>query len=82
MLPKWLELFRTTSSRLALLYAALFGLSVSVLFGLMYWAATTALSDRIDQDLAIQRDALIAEAGIAENHLMEVVADRAAPSSR
>jgi hypothetical protein len=72
MLRRWFELTRTTSTRLALLYAGLFGVSVSALFGLMYWSATTALSDRIDQDLAIQRDALIAEAGTAENHVTVV----------
>jgi signal transduction histidine kinase len=63
---RWVDLLRTTSARLALLYAGLFGVSVSLLFGLIYWAATTALGDRIDQDLAIQRDALIAQAGTTE----------------
>jgi signal transduction histidine kinase len=57
-----------------LLYAGLFGISVGALFGVMYWAATTALSDRIDQDLAIQRDALIAEAGTAESRVMGAAA--------
>src|SRR3982074_3395205 len=69
----WLELLQTTSARLALLYAGLFGLSVSVLFGLIYWAATAALSDRIDQDLLIQRDALIADAGTAETPTVAAV---------
>src|ERR1700716_628844 len=63
---RWVDLLRTTSARLALLSAGLFGGSVSLLFGLIYWAATTALGDRIDQDLAIQRDALIAQAGTNE----------------
>jgi signal transduction histidine kinase len=75
MTQRWLDLFRTTSARLALLYAALFGLSVSVLFGLIYWAATAALSDRIDQDLVIQRDALTAEAGTAETPIVAAVAN-------
>lgn len=70
---KWLELLGTTGARLALLYAGLFGISVSVLFALIYWAATAALSDRIDQELAVQRDALIAEAGTAEDRVVTVV---------
>jgi signal transduction histidine kinase len=72
---RWLEIFRTTSARLALLYVGLFGISVSALFGLIYWAATAALNDRIDQDLAIQRDALIAEAGTAETRIVAAVAN-------
>jgi signal transduction histidine kinase len=75
MSRRWPELVRTTSARLALLYAGLFGVSVCVLFGLIYWASTTALGDRIDQDLAIQRDALIAEAGTAENRVAGAVED-------
>jgi signal transduction histidine kinase len=75
MSRRWVELFRTTSARLAMLYAGLFAISVGVLFALIYWAATDALSDRIDQDLAIQRDALIAQAGIAEKGMAGVVAD-------
>jgi signal transduction histidine kinase len=75
MPQRWLDLFRTTSARLALLYAGLFGLSVSILFGLIYWSATAALSDRIDQDLVIQRDALLAEAGTAETSIVAAVAN-------
>jgi hypothetical protein len=73
MARKWLELLGTTGARLALLYAGLFGVSVSVLFALIYWAATAALSDRIDQELAVQGDALIAEAGTAEDRVVTVV---------
>jgi signal transduction histidine kinase len=69
------ELLRTTSARLALLYAGLFGLSVAILFGLIYWAATTALGDRIDQDLAMERDALVARAGTAEQGVAAAVGD-------
>jgi signal transduction histidine kinase len=75
MSRRWPELVRTTSARLALLYAGLFGISVCVLFGLIYWASTTALGDRIDQDLAVQRDALIAEAGAAESRVTGAVED-------
>src|ERR1700736_2422639 len=66
MSPHWPEILRTTSARLALLYVGLFGVSVAVLFGLIYWAATTALSDRIDQDLARERDTLVARGGTTE----------------
>jgi signal transduction histidine kinase len=82
MPARWLELFRTTSARLALLYAGLFAVSVGVLFGLVYWAATAALSDRIDQDLAVERDAVIAEAGTAEDRVVAVVADALQRSHR
>jgi signal transduction histidine kinase len=75
MSPHWPEILRTTSARLALLYVGLFGVSVAVLFGLVYWAATTALSDRIDQDLALQRDALIARAAATEEGVMAAVGD-------
>jgi signal transduction histidine kinase len=74
-MPRWAELFHTTSVRLALLYAGLFIVSAGVLGGLIYWAATTALSERIDQDLLIQRDALIAEAGTAEDGVTGAVGD-------
>lgn len=74
MSRRWVELSRTTSARLAVLYAGLFGISVGVLFALIYWAATDALSDRIDQDLAIQRDALVAQAGTAESGIAGAVA--------
>src|ERR1700730_908525 len=75
MSPHWPEILRKTSARLALLYVWLFGVSVAVLFGLVYWAATTALSDRIDQDLALQRDALIARAAATEEGVMAAVGD-------
>src|ERR1700687_1939699 len=75
MVRRWLDLRRTTSARLALLYVGLFGISVGALFGVMYWAATTALSDRIDQDLALQRGALIAEAGTTESRVIGAVTD-------
>jgi signal transduction histidine kinase len=80
MARHWVELLGTTSARLALLYAGLFGVSVAALFGLIYWAATAALGDRIDQDLALQRDMLMTSAGTAEQGLAAVVKDAIARS--
>jgi signal transduction histidine kinase len=75
MSRRWLEPFRTTSARLALLYAGLFGISVSILFGLIYWAATTALADRLDQDLTMQRDALIGDGVPPVDRVMRAVSE-------
>jgi len=75
MSRRWPELLRTTSARLALLYVGLFGASVAVLFGLIYWASTTALSDRIDQDLARERDTLVARGRGTEQELAAAIAE-------
>src|ERR1700730_19362372 len=63
MSRRWVEIFRTTSARLAMLYAGLFAISVGVLFDLIYWAATDVLSDRINQDFGIRRQEVVAQAG-------------------
>ena len=63
MPPRWLELFRTTSLRLALLYIGLFGVSALVLFGVIYWAADSSLAGQIDAGLDAERAALEAKAG-------------------
>ncbi|EPR43444.1 integral membrane sensor signal transduction histidine kinase [Desulfovibrio sp. X2] len=49
------RLFRTASFRLAALYAALFALSASLLFGIIYWIASQALQNQV-------RDSLVREA--------------------
>lgn len=41
------RIFRTTGFRLAALYAGLFGLSVLVLFGVIYWITTDALRQQL-----------------------------------
>jgi hypothetical protein len=55
----WADLARTTSFRLALLYALLFGGSAIALFAVIYWAATSAMSDQLDAGLDAERAALV-----------------------
>jgi signal transduction histidine kinase len=55
---RWADLVRTTSFRLALLYALLFGGSAVVVFAVIYWAATGAMSDQLDAGLDAERAAL------------------------
>jgi signal transduction histidine kinase len=56
------RLFRTSSFRLTLLYAALFSASALVVFGVIYWSTnfymTTQLEGTVDSDLAELRNAL------------------------
>jgi signal transduction histidine kinase len=59
----WADLVRTTSFRLALLYALLFGGSAVVVFAVIYWAATSAMSDQLDAELNAERAALEASYG-------------------
>jgi len=54
----WADLVRTTSFRLALLYALLFGGSAVFVFVVIYWAATSAMSDQLDAGLDAERAAL------------------------
>jgi signal transduction histidine kinase len=54
----WPDLVRTTSFRLALLYALLFGGSAVVVFAVIYWAATNAMSDQLDAGLDAERATL------------------------
>jgi signal transduction histidine kinase len=55
---RWADLVRTTSFRLAVLYALLFGGSAVVVFAVIYWAATSAMSDQLDAGLDAERAAL------------------------
>jgi signal transduction histidine kinase len=52
---RWVDLVRTTSFRLALLYALLFGGSAAVLFAVIYWVATGAMSGQLDAGLDAER---------------------------
>ena len=45
------KLFRTSSFRLTLLYAGLFGVSVMSLFGVIYWSTVGYMSRQIDQSV-------------------------------
>lgn len=55
---RWADLVRTTSFRLALLYALLFGGSAVVVFAIIYWAATSAMLDQLDAGLDAEHAAL------------------------
>ena len=55
---RWADLVRTTSFRLALLYALLFGVSAVVLFAVFYWAAIGAMSGQLDAGLDAERAVL------------------------
>jgi hypothetical protein len=55
---RWVDLVRTTSFRLALLYALLFGVSAAVLLAVVYWAATGAMSGQLDAGLDAERAVL------------------------
>jgi hypothetical protein len=55
---RWVDLVRTTSVRLALLYALLFGVSAAVLLAVIYWAATGAMSSQLDAGLDAERAVL------------------------
>jgi signal transduction histidine kinase len=60
----WPDLVRTTSFRLALLYAGLFAVSALTLFAVIYWAATATLVDQIDAGLEAERAALEAQSSV------------------
>lgn len=62
MLPRP-EIARTTSFRLALLYAGLFAASTLVLFAIIYQVSTGTLAEQIDAALADERTALIGAVG-------------------
>jgi signal transduction histidine kinase len=63
MRPGWPEFARTTSVRLALLYAGLFGISALALFVVIYWAADASVAGQIDANLDVERVALEVRAG-------------------
>lgn len=63
MRPSAIDLVRTTSFRLALLYVALFAASALALFAVIYWAATANIGQQIDGALDAERTALLAQGG-------------------
>ena len=48
------RLFRTTSFRLTLIYAAVFTVSVTILFAIIYWSTAGFMSQQIDQTADIE----------------------------
>ena len=55
------RIFRTTGFRLAALYAGLFGLSVLVLFGVIYWITGNALRQQMTATIETEVAALVAD---------------------
>jgi signal transduction histidine kinase len=69
------RLFRTSSFRLTLLYAGLFGASVLILFGIILWSSTGYVSRQIDATVSNEIDEVQAEAaGRGLARLRDVVA--------
>jgi hypothetical protein len=76
------RLYRTTTFRLALLYAGLFSLSVVALFGIVYWSADRI--DRADRHDIIENDLaelIVVRQCAVLSVLVEVVLERTAPSA-
>lgn len=71
------RLFRTTSFRLTLIYAAVFTVSVAVLFAVIYWSTAGFMSRQMDQSADIELASLLEgqpHAGLA--HLQREVEER------
>jgi len=71
------RLFRTTSFRLTLIYAAVFTVSVTVLFAVIYWSTAGFMSRQMDQSADIELASLLEgqpRAGLA--HLQREVEER------
>lgn len=75
-----IRLFRTSSFRLTMLYAALFTASALILFGVTYWLATDYAAQDETNEIAVEFAAIQDEAGLAgedrlpviiENHLRQ-----------
>ncbi len=71
------RLLRTTGFRLALLYAGLFGLSVLVLFGVIYWITGNALRQQLATNVQAEVAALLGETG-GLSHMAEDINQRLA----
>ena len=72
------RLLRTTSFRLTLLYAAVFTVSVTVLFGIIYWSTAGFLSQQLEESVDIELATILEgqpEAGLPR--LIDEVEDRA-----
>lgn len=71
------RLFRTTSFRLTLIYAAAFTVSVTVLFAIIYWSTAGFMSRQMDESADIELASLLEsqpKAGL--NHLRHEVEER------
>jgi signal transduction histidine kinase len=71
------RLFRTTSFRLTLIYVAVFTISVTILFAIIYWSTAGFMSRQIDQSADIELASLLEgqpKAGL--EHLRREVAER------
>ena len=72
------RLLRTTSFRLTLLYAGVFTISVTVLFGIIYWSTAGFLSQQLEDSVNIELATILEgqpEAGLPR--LVDEVEDRA-----
>ena len=69
------RLFRTSSFRLTLLYAALSGLSFLVLFGVVFWSTTRYMERQIDATVATELDEVQADADGGIERLRGIVQD-------
>lgn len=69
------RIFRTSSFRLTLLYAAVFSASVLVLLGVVYWLCTSQISRQLEQTVTNQlNDVLVDAAGRDLNGMRDIVA--------
>lgn len=79
------RLLRTSSFRLTLLYAGLFSISVSVLFGIVYWFAANSISGQIDSAVASELAEEQADAGVRGleglQELIKLQAQHASPGT-
>ncbi len=75
------RIFRTTGFRLAALYAGLFGLSVAILFGVIYWDTAKALRDQVVTSVTDEAAALTSE-GDAPDRVAREIDQRLASGPR
>lgn len=74
------RLFRTSSFRLTLLYAALSGLGFLVLFGVVLWSTTSYMDRQIDATVTTELTEVQADAGGGIGQLRGIVQDLSARS--
>ena len=56
------DLLRGTSFRLAIVHAVLFALSVTVLFGVVYWSTASSIAEQLDEEIEAELVSLVSEA--------------------
>jgi signal transduction histidine kinase len=66
---------RTSSFRLTLLYAAIFGISALLLFGIVLWSVTTFMADQLDATVANELAEVQADAGEQTTERLKQVID-------